>query len=149
MHAAPAVQVETTPATGCRRAGEAALRALAAAVATAWASAWLGGGAGATAAAALAAGALAAALTRPAAPPRRLRWDGARWTCAALDGRLEQAGTVEPALDFGAWLLLRFRPQAPGATQWLLVGRSTQAASWPGLRAAVFAASGGDAMTAR
>jgi hypothetical protein len=64
-------------------------------------------------------------LTRPR--PALLNWDGQRWSVDA------EPGEVDVMLDFGRWMLLRFRP-ARGAVRWLPVPAAAQA-----LRAALYA----------
>ena len=146
MRAAPAVLVVAADGSGWRAARR-SLYALTAMAAAAWSARRLGGTAGPAAAAAAAAGLITAVLHARCAPapPRRLRWDGAQWALAAAEGEFA-AGSIRPALDLGIWLLLRFDPAAGGATQWLPVGRASQPAAWPALRAAVFAGpvAGGD-----
>lgn len=151
MRAAPAVLVVAADGSGWRAARR-SLYALTAMAAAAWSARRLGGTAGPAAAAAAAAGLITAVLharCAPAAPPRRLRWDGAQWALAAAEGEFA-AGSIRPALDLGIWLLLRFDPAAGGAAQWLPVDRALQPAAWPALRAAVFAgpAAGGDTPSA-
>jgi hypothetical protein len=64
--------------------------------------------------------------------PVHLQWNGEHW---AADG---QVGEVDVMLDFGPWMLLRFR--APGARpRWLPVPRREAGASEQGLRAALYA----------
>ncbi len=81
-------------------------------------------------AAAAGAALLAWRLGRPR--PRRLQWDGHRWT---LDGT---PGELAVMWDLGGWLLLRHRPAA-GAAAWLPVPAREAGAAWHGLRAAVYA----------
>jgi hypothetical protein len=108
------------------------LAALAAAAFAAWLVLMLGEIDPRAAAAVAAALALPPAwwLTRP--QPALLNWDGARWTA---DG---EPGEVDVMLDFGRWMLLRFRPSAHGGTggrvRWLPVPDATQP-----LRAALYA----------
>jgi len=64
-------------------------------------------------------------LTQPR--PALLNWDGQRWS---VDG---EPGEVDVMLDFGRWMLLRFRP-ARGAVRWLPVPAAAQP-----LRAALYA----------
>ena len=65
--------------------------------------------------------------------PSQLGWDGQGWS---LDG---VSHTLEPAVDAGAWMLLRLRTVgAPRRAAWLPVQRRGLEASWHGLRAAVY-----------
>lgn len=69
-----------------------------------------------------------------------LRWDGLRWHLgparAAPDALIP--GRVLAAVDAGAFLLLRFKPESGAKTQWLPVQRAGLEASWPALRRAVY-----------
>ena len=87
-------------------------------------------------AAALVGGALAWALT-----PRRvgrIAWHDGRWTLQ-LVGKSSQEGSLQPMLDLGSWLLLRFRPLPPGRASWLGIGRGSAGSAWHPLRATLFA----------
>ena len=97
----------------------------------------------------LAVPALAVSLMR--VPAVTLRWDGQQWWLAQLARSSRAAaaaqidavaGEVDVALDFGAWMLLRFRP-ASGTrrerrTRWLPVQRRGLDAHWHALRCAVY-----------
>jgi len=104
-------------------------------------AAWIG--------AMLAVPALAASLMRM--PAVTLRWDGQQWWLArvARSSRAAAAaqidatdGEIDVALDFGGWILLRFRPisAAPGepGSRWLPVQRRGLEAHWHALRCAVY-----------
>jgi len=104
-------------------------------------AAWIG--------ALLAVPALAASLMR--VPAVTLRWDGQQWWLARLTrssraaaaAQIEAvAGEVEVALDFGAWMLLRFRPASgvhrEGSARWLPVQRRGLESHWHALRCAVY-----------
>jgi len=94
--------------------------------------------------------ALAASLMRM--PPVAMRWDGQQWwlarqtrssSRAAATGQLDAvAGEIDVALDFGGWMLLRFRPVAVARrarpAQWLPVQRRGLEAHWHALRCAVY-----------
>jgi len=93
--------------------------------------------------------ALAVSLMR--VPAVSLRWDGQQWWLARLarSARVSSAaqvdaiaGDVDVALDFGGWILLRFRPASPGrregAIRWLPVQRRGLEAHWHALRCAVY-----------
>ena len=132
MHAAPPVRVSIG-----RSAGWTAFVAAAGAAAAANLVAWLwlhAYGSGAAVAAAFA-GALAAAVcgmwARRRACPGDLAWDGALWCWR------EVAGEARVALDFDAWLLLRFSP-VQGRREWIAVSRSTTVGPWAALRAALY-----------
>ena len=93
--------------------------------------------------------ALAASLMHQ--PALTLRWDGQHWWLARL-GRSPRAGAaaqadpiageVDVALDFGGWMLLRFRPVAAAGRRrvprWLPAQRSGLEAQWHALRCAVY-----------
>ena len=93
--------------------------------------------------------ALAATLVR--VPAVTLRWDGQQWWLARLARSSRAAaaaqidavaGEIDVALDFGGWMLLRFRPisVAPRAriSRWLPVQRHGLEAHWHALRCAVY-----------
>ena len=93
--------------------------------------------------------ALAASLMQ--LPAVTLRWDGQLWWLARV-GRSPRAaaaaqadavaGAVDVALDFGGWMLLRFRPVAAAGRRrvprWLPAQRSGLEAQWHALRCAVY-----------
>jgi hypothetical protein len=121
------------------------LPALAAAALAAWAAGHAGAApAPMLAAAALAAAAAAFAFARVLPGPADLRWDGQAWTADGVPG------TLDIAVDAGAWMLLRLRPAAGGAVRWLPVGAAEAGAAWHGLRVAAFATAGraGDGLVA-
>jgi len=104
-------------------------------------AAWIG--------ALLAVPALAASLMR--VPAVTLRWDGQQWWLARLTrssrapaaAQIEAvAGEVEVALDFGAWMLLRFRPASSArrerSARWLPAQRRGLESHWHALRCAVY-----------
>jgi hypothetical protein len=82
---------------------------------------------------------LAASLWRQ--PTVRLRWDGLAWTVATPGAAAEEvAGRLEPAIDLGSFLLLRFHPAGrPGTVgaRWIPVGRAGLEREWHGFRCAV------------
>jgi hypothetical protein len=85
---------------------------------------------------ALAGGWLAWTLT-----PRRagrVAWHDGHWALQLGLGP-PQEGSLQPMLDLGSWLLLRFRPLPSGRTRWLGVGRCSAGAAWHPLRATLFA----------
>jgi hypothetical protein len=75
-----------------------------------------------------------------------LRWDTRRWFLDATGGIPEEThpGNLTIALDLGAWMLLRFDPDAPlpagRRTTWLPVQRLGLEAHWHALRCAVYCA---------
>ena len=132
MRAAPPIVV-TVARFGVWRGLLAALWALTAAVLAAWvvlrlelAAPWP-----ASSLAAVLAGGIALGLSKR--PAVRLRWDGRVWI---VD---DEERSLEPAIDAGAWMLLRLRrPGARPRTLWLPVQRRGLEASWHALRAAVY-----------
>ena len=80
-------------------------------------------------------------------PSMRLRWDTQSWRLgpAVTAGEEPWSGELAVVIDFGAWMLLRFRHthsmQRPGLLTsqiWLSVQRGGGAASWHALRCAVY-----------
>ena len=93
--------------------------------------------------------ALAASLMR--VPSVAVRWDGQQWWLARLARPSRAAGAaqvdavageIDVALDFGGWMLLRFRPvvvaRRERLPQWLPVQRQGLEAHWHALRCAVY-----------
>ena len=72
-----------------------------------------------------------------------LDWDGRGWS---LDGR---PGEVVIALDFGAWMLLRFLDHADGRVHWLPVSTGFAGATGQLGRAALHAHAGATAGSGR
>ncbi|HEX6720621.1 MAG TPA: hypothetical protein VF107_03580 [Burkholderiaceae bacterium] len=70
--------------------------------------------------------------------PCTLRWQQDRWTWIDAQSNIECAGTVEPRLDLGNWMLLALR-SPDGALRWATVGRRRAGAAWHPLRATLFA----------
>ena len=104
-------------------------------------AAWIG--------AMLAVPAMAASLLR--VPAVTLHWDGQQWWLArpARSSRAAAAaqidavcGEIDVALDFGGWMLLRFRPisalRRERAVQWLPAQRRGLEAHWHTLRCALY-----------
>ena len=144
MRAAPAIQVSL------RRFGQwrAAVLALGG-LAIAALCAWLNGrpspiDAGVFAVVGLSAMAIAAlAVSLARVAPMSLRWDGLAWHLADHDAAKGDAlpGDIDVAFDLGPWMLLRFKPTAPGARpriRWLPVQRRGIESQWHGLRCAVY-----------
>ena len=94
----------------------------------------------AVAAAALVTLALAASLWRVS--PVALRWNGSEWWLApAAVAAPASPGTLDVAVDLGAFLLLRFHPagrSGPMAVRWIPVGRAGLEREWHALRCAVY-----------
>jgi hypothetical protein len=94
----------------------------------------------AVAVAALATLALAISLWRVS--PVRLVWDGLGWSVApASDPEAATPGSLDVAVDLGAFLLLRFVPAGrtgPAAVRWIPVGRAGLEADWHAFRCAVY-----------
>jgi len=92
------------------------------------------------AAGALATLALAASLWRVS--PVALRWNGSEWWLApAAVAAPASPGTLDVAVDLGAFLLLRFHPagrSGPAAVRWIPVGRVGLEREWHALRCAVY-----------
>jgi hypothetical protein len=136
VHSAPPVAVECGGGLGWRGV-QSALYALSAALPVAWMASWSGapqvGVAAAAMAAAMAGGLIAWRLQRTM--PVRLAWDGACWHA----GEPAANGQVEVMFDLGAWMLLRFRPDPPGAaSRWLAVSAAGAGTALHGLRAAAY-----------
>jgi hypothetical protein len=126
---------------GLWRAARALLVGLAAIGALGWLAGWTQLPAGWTALLALVGGGVAAGLqaaTSPA-PPATVGWDGGGWWLETA-GRARETGRVRPALDLGAWMLVRFEPAPRGAGRWLALARRDAPAAWPAWRTAVAAA---------
>jgi len=77
--------------------------------------------------------------------PVSLRWDSQRWHLGPLTttGHEHDAGRLVVAMDFGAWMLLRFIPDSatvlrPGV--WLPVQRLGHEPAWHSLRCTVYCA---------
>ena len=132
MRAAPPISV-TIARFGVWRGLVAALYALAAAVLSAWVVLRLELAPSPLPALLAAVLACGTSLRASRRHPTRLGWDGQGWS---LDGVNH---TLEPAIDAGAWMLLRLRPEGvPRRTVWLPVQRRGLEAFWHGLRAAVY-----------
>lgn len=76
-------------------------------------------------------------------PRTSLRWDGAAWHLGPLGtaGDEPASGEVDVAIDLGAWMLLRFAPEAPShgpSITWLPVQRQGLEPQWHALRCAVY-----------
>jgi hypothetical protein len=110
-------------------AGHAALAADAAApVFWATVAAWVGG-------------AVAAALAWRMGPSGQwhLAWHGQAWRLALGDATgAARDGQVEPMIDLGGWLLLKFLPADGSRAQWLSTGAARLGPCWHVLRAALF-----------
>lgn len=79
-----------------------------------------------------------------AAAPSRLTWDDGIWTCSAVDDAraAPSSGWLEPMIDLGVWMLLRFRSAGPRRTRWLVADATQAGAAWHPLRAALFQPAG-------
>ena len=64
--------------------------------------------------------------------PETLRWDGQIWSADGVAGRLAVM------IDLGPALLLRLRPDAPGAARWIAVTQGEAGSAWHALRAALY-----------
>jgi len=69
-----------------------------------------------------------------------LAWGGDQWVHSAPDdkGAAPLEGRLEPMIDLGIWMLVRFRSTAPPLARWLVVEASAAGAAWHPLRAALF-----------
>lgn len=145
---APAVRWPVPAAESGSRLGAAVLLALSASGLTAW----LAGHAGAGSTGAGMAVVIAAMAGIGVAPyyqqlgrdrrARQLRWDGQDWWLGTMAGD-ELRGALQPTIDLGAWMLLRFdagpwRPTGVRRVQWLALRRRQQPAAWHPLRCAVY-----------
>jgi hypothetical protein len=66
-------------------------------------------------------------------------WNDGVWRCASPgDNAPPVAGLLEPMIDLGVWMLLRFRSTEPVRTRWLVADASQAAGRWHDLRAALF-----------
>ena len=80
---------------------------------------------------------------QPRTAPLSLRWDAQRWHVgpAASAGHEPWSGELQVAIDLGAWMLLRFVPDAGirgCSVSWLPVQRRGLEAQWHALRCAVY-----------
>lgn len=131
MHAAPPVRVILG-----RSAGGDGLVCLAVGLAAANMVAWVLLHNEAPPAVAVVVGLIAAALAawqmQRSPAPADLFWNGAEWQWQG------SAGNVLVALDFDAWMLLRFE-SVQGERSWIAASRATAQGPWPALRAALYA----------
>ena len=137
MHAAPPVRFACNAGTRWPRV-QRLLFSIAAAVTAAWVAAWLEGSPAWQMAAALAAAAAVGWISARwiARGPATLVWDGLSWSLH------ECRGGVEPMVDLGPWMLLRFCPEArPGATaaRWLALDAASAGDAFHLCRAAIYA----------
>jgi hypothetical protein len=133
VHAAPPVSVRLR----CGAEWPAVVGVTAAAAAanvTAWVALWmhLDQALPLAALAAVLAGAGVAVWARRATLSGELAWDGAQWRWRGAPGQ------VQPALDLGGWMLLRFAPRE-GHVNWLVASRARAEGPWAALRAALYA----------
>lgn len=121
---------------GCARAwraGVLALAALALLAAAAWALTLVGRGEAGLAWLALPAALLALwAASAGRLAGGTLRDEGGRWWLDAAPGSLAVA------FDFGAWMLLRFRPDGARRSRWLAPSHADMREAWPAFRRAVY-----------
>ena len=76
-------------------------------------------------------------------PPLSLRWDTTRWNLgpAASMGEEALSGQLAVAVDLGAWMLLRFRPDVATkrfSTVWIAVQQAPSQQQWHAFRCAVY-----------
>jgi hypothetical protein len=71
--------------------------------------------------------------------PTTLRWDGIAWHLGSPSGK-PLVGELAVMIDLGAWMLLRFRPEARGPVRaaWLPVQRRGIELQWHALRCALY-----------
>jgi hypothetical protein len=82
-------------------------------------------------------------VVQPRTAPISLRWDAQRWHVgpAASAGHEPWVGELQVAIDLGAWMLLRFVPDAGirgCSVSWLPVQRRGLEPQWHALRCAVY-----------
>ena len=77
------------------------------------------------------------------AAPAGLRWTGAAWELLPATGAGPVRGSATVALDFGAWMLLRFIAEGSHRVVWLPVERRREPAAWHALRTALYSGPGG------
>ncbi|MFO1218959.1 MAG: hypothetical protein U1E89_11350 [Burkholderiaceae bacterium] len=88
-------------------------------------------------------GIVAAALAARRVPSLRWRvgWRSGAWTLAEA-GQADDAGQpgqLQSMIDLGAWMLVRFRPDAPRrGSRWFVVGAGESASGRHALRAALY-----------
>ena len=80
---------------------------------------------------------------QPRTAPLSLRWDAQRWHVgpAASAGQEPWVGELQVTIDLGAWMLLRFVPDAGiqgCSVRWVPVQRRGLEAQWHALRCAVY-----------
>lgn len=68
-----------------------------------------------------------------------LDWQGGAWRLADC-GDLAQCepGRVEPMIDLGRWMLLRFRASETGWVRWFVADAEQAGSNWHALRAALY-----------
>jgi len=143
MHAAPPVRMSLAPG-GAWHAAWVLVAAGAGASMAAWVSSQAYASHAVVAASALCAGALAAgwafcALRSGRSAPAVLAWDGAVWQWSSGESP-PVPGESRVMIDLDTWLLLRFKPSAPGRrVAWLAVSRRHAGPAWPAWRAALYA----------
>jgi len=91
------------------------------------------------------AGIVLAGATLMRCRPMSLRWDTHRWNLGPVSTAGEEPwpGRLDVALDFGAWILLRFEHDRTAGRRracWLPVQRGGLESAWHGLRCAVYSA---------
>ena len=139
MRAAPPVGVPSRSAGPWLRIQQ-VLHGASAAVAAWWVGAhWVEPGPGLLSASLALAAVAALAARRLAEAPAQLAWDGAAWSLRDEGGEA-RSGRPRLMLDLGAWMLVRFVPNAAGSrARWLPLSRRDAGAAWQGLRIALHA----------
>jgi hypothetical protein len=141
MRVAPPVQALSCGA-GPWRSIPQGLYALGVAVASYWAGMQLWGEGALVALGAFGLGMAAAAVAGRAlaAPSIRIAWDGGSWQLRSARGE-PACGRVTLMLDLGAWMLVRFTPDAAAwrGARWLPLARRDCGGAWHALRVALHA----------
>jgi len=78
-----------------------------------------------------------------ASAPVGLRWTGATWELLSTRNGEPVRGTATVALDFGAWLLIRFIADGSRRATWIPAERRGDPSSWHALRTALYGAADG------
>jgi len=75
--------------------------------------------------------------------PAGLRWTGIGWELLPAGRADPVRGSPSVALDFGAWMLVRFVAEGSGRVVWLPAERGDDRAAWHALRTALYSRPGG------
>ena len=72
-------------------------------------------------------------------PTGLLRWDGQVWACVAPGGQARALGGVRLQIDFGSWVLLRWRVPPRRQALWACLHARDAGPAWHGMRVALVA----------